>query len=262
MALECDGEGKILLSDIVDEVNLKAYTVDSVVKTGDTMTGNLEAPSFTVGGDYLSPYSFKNKLMNGNKRVNQRGYADAVLGNGLYGYDRWQGSDSDVNIKQIIEQENITSGVYTISWVGGGTATVGGIANLVSGDSVTVTVSGNVSVIVPKASTNIQLEEGSINTAYEFRPIGLELLLCKRYYEKNIFDRLSTIYSASESGETIMITEKRAIPTLTFTTSEEVKFTSVALTSPNASTIYFSWIGNVASGVGGAIVNWTADAEL
>jgi hypothetical protein len=45
---------------------------------------------------------FKNYIINGDKRVNQRGYSDGVLANGVYGYDRWKGADSDANIEQLL----------------------------------------------------------------------------------------------------------------------------------------------------------------
>jgi len=167
------------LEDIYD--NAMDYT-DMVYKTGSTMTGNLEAPSVSIGGEYLSPYTMRNKLINGNKTVNQRGYSDGTLSDGDYGYDRWKGSDTDVNIEQVIEQESMTTGTYTISWTGGGTATVNGTGSLLSGDSLSITVSSDISVIVPKAATHIQLEEGSVATPFEVRPHAIEESLCFRYY--------------------------------------------------------------------------------
>lgn len=124
---------------------------------------------------------FKNIIINGDKRVNQGEYAGGVLADGVYGYDRWKGADSDANIEQIIEQQNIRTSDYTISFDGGGTATVAGVSGLSSGDSISIVVSGNISVKVPKGATNIQLEEGLFKTPFEQRPYGLELLLCQRY---------------------------------------------------------------------------------
>ena len=168
-----------------------------------------------------SNYGFKNYIINGDKRVNQREYADGVLTDGEYGYDRWKGSDSDANIEQVIEQQNITTGTYTISWIGGGTATVNGTTGLASGDSLTITVIGYVSVVVPKDATNIQLEEGSVATPFEQRPYGLELSLCQRYLPYRSKIGISTLVHGSgrASSSQLALIEvpskvtSRAIPT-------------------------------------------------
>lgn len=141
--------------------------------------GNLEDQTDLVS----QLVGFKNIIINGDKRVNQRGYSGGVLADGVYGYDRWKGADSDANIEQIIEQQNIISGTYTITFTGGGTATVAGTSGLASGDDVVVTVAGDISVKVPKGASNIQLESGSVATPFELRPYGLELSLCRRYYK-------------------------------------------------------------------------------
>ena len=45
----------------------------------------------------------------------------------------------------------------------------------------------------------VQLEEGSIATPFEQRPIGTELALCQRYYEKS-YDQTTTPGTATETG--------------------------------------------------------------
>jgi len=132
-------------------------------------------------GMRIDGLSGRNRIINGNKTINQRGYTGGVLADGVYGYDRWKGVNSDANIEQVIEQSNMETGIYAISWVGGGTATVNGVSGLVSGDSLTVTVAGNVSVIVPKAATKIQLEKGAVATDFEYKSFGNELASCQRY---------------------------------------------------------------------------------
>lgn len=164
---------------------------------------------------------YKNLLINGRKRVNERVYAGGVLADNVYGFDRWKGADSDANIEQIIEQQNITSGIHTISFTGGGTATVDGTSGLSDGDSVSITVAGNISVKVPKAASDIQLEKGSIKTEFELRSIGLERMLCKRYYK--IIDNFTAIRSTRidtsimEFGFSFNV-EMRIAPTVFFGT--------------------------------------------
>ena len=46
---------------------------DYVELAGDTMTGNLEAPSMSIGGDYVSPFGFRNYIINGGFDIWQRG---------------------------------------------------------------------------------------------------------------------------------------------------------------------------------------------
>lgn len=61
----------------------------------------------------------------------------------------------------------------------------------------------------------IQLEEGSVATAFEDRPFGLELQLCQRYYEKTGFIVLSVLTNRFQSG--YWKVQKRVDPVLTLT---------------------------------------------
>lgn len=59
----------------------------------------------------------------------------------------------------------------------------------------------------------VQLEEGSTATDYEFRPIGEELLLCQRYYE-GVHIMLSTAVTPIRSQAFFKV-RKRVVPTIT-----------------------------------------------
>ncbi len=48
MAIECDGNGQVAVGTLIDEINA------SVKKAGDIMTGNLEVPSLSIGGNNVS----------------------------------------------------------------------------------------------------------------------------------------------------------------------------------------------------------------
>ena len=174
-------------------------------------------------------FGFRNKIINGDFRINQRGYTSGSnLASGAYGFDRWksnytnttltftsapQGQTVTINVggsvRQIIERANMPAGTYVLSWTGtaigsvfnsGATAPVGVLSPLV------VTLDGSADVVVEfgpaGAGTatlgNVQLEAGSVASAFERRPIGTELALCQRYYEKST--SLDILVTANHSG--------------------------------------------------------------
>ena len=115
---------------------------------------------------------FKNILINGDFRINQRNFDGNWTGisNGDYGYDRWKRHDAN-NITQVIEAGNFKpSTTYTISGTNVTTA------------QLTSPASGHWTITVSNTANNIQLEEGVVATPFEHRPIGLELSLCQRYF--------------------------------------------------------------------------------
>ena len=53
------------------------------------VNGTIEGTQFLQGTDYLSPYQgFRNKIINGDFRINQRGFTSSTT-SALYGFDRW-----------------------------------------------------------------------------------------------------------------------------------------------------------------------------
>jgi hypothetical protein len=134
------------------------------------MTGNLTVPS--LNGGQLA--GFRNVLINGDMRINQRGVTIAAAANGAYGPDRWKKVDA-ANMTQIVEAGNFTPGaVYTLSGTG------------VTTQQLTAPASGHWTLPnIPITATRIQLEPGPVATPFEQRPIGAELALCQRYYEQS-----------------------------------------------------------------------------
>ncbi len=206
---------------------------DAVLKVGDTMIGNLEAPSITIGGDNLSPHSFKNILINGDMRVNQRGFNGnwGTLGNFNYGYDRW--SIQDGLIYQRVEEGNYKPNTtYTLS------------GNNVTTAQRNSPASGNWLIgLIPNTATNIQLEEGNVATSFEKRPIALEVELCQRYYQKITKGPVLQGRHADDlysRGNFTFITEMRATPSRTFTTDQgNSTWTEIAMSSQkNSGSVY------------------------
>jgi len=185
---------------------------------------------------------FRNLLINGEFRINQRGYASASnLASGSYGFDRWKSSftnttltftsasqgqivtiNSGGSIKQIIERENVSAGTYILSWTGTATGRVyntGATPPSYAASPLFVTLDGLANVEVEFTASGgtqtlwkPQLEANYQATPFEQRPYGIELALCQRYYEKSYafttapgtatYDRLVTMTGSAGSATT------------------------------------------------------------
>jgi hypothetical protein len=134
--------------------------------------GTNKGEAFRFGDDNSGQLAgFRNILINGKLTINQRGVTIAAAANGSYGPDRWKKVDAS-NMTQIVEAGNFKpSTTYTLS---GTNVTTAQIVSPASGDWTLPNI--------PITALNIQLEQGSIATPFEQRPIGLELSLCQRYY--------------------------------------------------------------------------------
>ncbi|MDN8617011.1 hypothetical protein [Variovorax ginsengisoli] len=85
----------------------------------------------------------------------------------------------------MIEGSNIEGGVYTLSWVGAGTASVNGTAIANGAQTASLTAAANVTVKFVGAVSKVQFELGSVATPFEQRHPTLELMLGRRYYYRN-----------------------------------------------------------------------------
>lgn len=167
-------------------------------------------------GDVLAPvsYGFRNVIINGNFSINQRVYASGTnLASGSYGFDRWKSTftntaltftsapqgqlvtiSSGGSIEQVVERANVPAGSYVLSWSGTARGRVynsGSTPPAYAASPVFVTLDGTANVEVefaPASGTatlgEVQLERGQRQTPFEFRPVGVELALCQRYYER------------------------------------------------------------------------------
>jgi hypothetical protein len=168
-------------------------------------------------------FGFRNELINGDFRINQRAYgsgsalstSDGATPVGFgYSFDRWKATTSGTflnfasapngqqiiisangSIAQVVERQNIAAGTHTLSWIGSATGrvyNVGATAPAYAASPVTVSLDGTANVIVeftavtsPQTLNLVQLEQGGRQTSFEYRPIGTELALCQRYYWRN-----------------------------------------------------------------------------
>lgn len=225
----------------------------------------------------------RNLVINGNFAINQRGYVSgaAVGAANTYTLDRWRVVTSGQNatfvaagngytvtapaggLEQVIEGASIAGGTYVINWAGTATCTVGGTARA-KGGSFTLTANTNVTIRFSSGTVSeVQVEPGSVVTAFESsRAFGLELLLCRRYYEV-LNTGCTGVSSAAGDFATWMNwqVEKRASPTVTRTQLSASNVTSTSVDNPSASGARFV-AAVTASGAFQATASVVASAEL
>lgn len=148
---------------------------------------------------------FKNRLINAQGLINQRGYVSgtATSGANQYTVDRWRVVTSGQNltfstsgnvttftapaggVEQVIEGLNLETGTYVLSWTGTATATVGG-TSVSNGGTVSVIGGTNTTVRFTGGTFSLpQFEKGTVATEFDYRSLGQELRLCQRYFEKS-----------------------------------------------------------------------------
>jgi hypothetical protein len=184
----------------------------------------------------------RNIIINGDGRINQRGYTSgtATSGANQYTLDRWRvvtsgqnltftGDDSGREmtapaggVEQVIEDKNISGGTYVLNWEGTATATVGGNA-VAKGGTFTLTANTNATLrMIDGTFKNVQIEQGSVATPFERRPYGTELALCQRYFQvaggAGSYPRVISFATANDQyigGSWGYVTTMRASPTAT-----------------------------------------------
>lgn len=250
-------------------------------KTILAATNNVEARS----GPNTTPLAMRNVLINGDFRINQRGYAStAVLASGSYGHDRWKagasGGDysftqlasstqitiaSGKSLIQVVEDKNVFGGSYVLSWTGTAlarygvnTATPSGSYAaspiLIAGQSAgtTMSIEFNTGTV-----SNVQLERGDIATPFENRLYGFDLSLCQRYCCNTSGSYTGQVTGASSMIASVLFPVRMmAAPTLlsalSYGTVTNSTGTTVALNAVSPSSIstigaYLS-LGTAASG--------------
>jgi hypothetical protein len=158
----------------------------------------------TSGVNTPNTFAFKNRLINAQLLINQRGVSGTVsLSAGAYGHDRFKAGDSGCtytfsttnnvttltisagSLQQVIEGLNLESGTYTLSWTGTAQGKIGAGSYGASGITGSITGGTNTTIEFNTGTLSLpQLEVGSTATSFDYRPYGTELQLCQRYYVK------------------------------------------------------------------------------
>lgn len=171
-----------------------------------TARGTLEAAKSGANADITSwsggqLAGLRNAIINGNFGINQRAVSGTVvLTAGQYGHDRFKAGASGCtytfsttanvttltisagSLQQVIEGANLQSGTYALSWTGTAQGKIG--AGSYSASGITGSAVGGTNLTIEFNTgtlSKVQLEYGSVATAFEFRPYGTELMLCQRY---------------------------------------------------------------------------------
>lgn len=188
----------------------------------------------------LGATTAENLIVNGDGRINQRGY---VSGTPLPGaiapgtLDRWHLMNNSesltfvtsgnkrtmtapaTGVQQTVPGSDIAGGTYVLNWTGTAICLINTVA-YTKGAAITLTAGANVAVVL-KAGTfaDVQLELGSVPTQFQARTYAEELDLCQFHYERRVGVGAIGIRSygtASDSAfQVLSFKPKKAIPTIT-----------------------------------------------
>ena len=256
---------------IADASNVKGPTspssTDNAIVRWDTTSGRLVQNSLvtiddsgTLTAPNIAPVSIngvgytKNVIINGGFTVNQRAYVSgAVLASGSYGHDRWKAgasggdytftqlaSNTQITIAtgksliQVIEDKNVQSTRYVVSWTGTAQARVGVNSATPSGAYAAspIVITGQTAGTVMSVEFNtgtlgtVQVEAttGSVASAFEYRPYAVEQSLCFRYAKpapviaNGVYGLTGNTFNVSYNFES-MRAAPAVTPPMSFTTS-------------------------------------------
>ena len=216
----------------------------------------------------------RNALFNADFRINQRGYVSAAtLAAGAYGHDRFKAGASGGNYSftqlasstqvtiasgksliQVVEEKNVVGGSYVLSWTGTALARVGVDSATPSGTFVVspILITGQTAGTTMSVEFNAgtlataQLELGTVATPFERRPVGLELVLCQRYFFRipggtgfmTGFFRTAT---QLESNTYVLPVPMRASPSITSNLVGSLVYTNGTSTTVTSILTFYIW---------------------
>lgn len=258
--------------------NLADYTT----MAGDILVFLNDSPGVWVCVAYpnrtLALGTFRNKIINAQGLLNQRGYVSgtATTGANQYTIDRWKvvtsgqaltiaGSGiSNIltapagGIEQVVEATFMEGGTYSLSWIGTATATVNGTP-VTNGGTITLSANANATVRFTNGTVRLpQLERGWV-TPFEYLPAEITEVRALRYFESSqgnmSFTQPGNSGSVPQRLPVMYRISKRASPSVAVT----VGIGSVSFVSGNPVFAVF--------GFGGAAQqenqwSWTASSEL
>lgn len=167
----------------------------------------------------------------------------------------WSAS-TQISTTQTVVVPSGTVTPFTATWTLGSTDASNGLDVRVLA-SASVTVSSKIVAI-----TDMQLEEGSIATPFENRPVGLELFQCQRYYTTIPYSWIAYAPSGNGFGTYQSLpSTMRITPTITTTPTTTTNITSFGIYAVNNIYIFVSGTATTSASCI-ATGNITASAEL
>jgi hypothetical protein len=209
-----------------------------------------------------------NAIINGNFGINQRGVSGTVtLAAGAYGHDRWKAGASGCtytfatsgnvttltisagSLIQVIEDINLFTGTYVLSWTGTAQGKIG--AGSFGNSGITGSVTGGTNLNIEFGTGTVSLvkfEAGTVATPFEHRSFGQELALCQRYYQTGTARLRAALLSGTIEASNQLPVTMRATPTMTGTGISSLTANTILISDSSTGST-----GNVA---------YTASAEL
>lgn len=195
----------------------------------------------------------KNKIINGNFAINQRGVSGTVsLSAGAYGHDRFKAGSSGCtytfattanvttititagSLQQVIEGVNLQSGTHVLSWTGTAQAKIDSGSYADTGVTATLTGGTNATVEFGTGTvTKAQLEAGTTATPFENLQFTNQLQLCQRYYYKSYAQDSGTVPLTSSGW----VGSRHGIAYATNNVGMDVRYPVVMRSSPTV-TVY------------------------
>jgi hypothetical protein len=108
----------------------------------------------------------------------------------------------------------------------------------------------------------VQIEEGAVDTAFEGRPLSIELALCQRYYEASAFYGSNYGLAGNNIDNTIYFrVPKRATPTIVFSNFSYSSASGIAAPVIDSQRFLIRYTATITT-MATAFGDWSADAEL
>lgn len=222
-----------------DATNRVVFWVSDGVSTWSQLVATgPQGPQGTAGTNGLNGSTtgtLRNRLINGNFAVNQRGYTSgSALLAGAYAHDRWKAGASGCSysfapakpdttitilagsLKQVVEDTSVEGGSYTLSWTGSAAGRINGGAYAASPIAVTGLSAGVAIEVEFSTGTvgKIQFEPGTSQTAFERRPLAYEQTACERYFRWIALNASGFSYAGYLNIDQISFQTMRAGPTI------------------------------------------------